>query len=109
AVVAADDVETALQRTEEITRRMEHLRDSGAIGSYRSVSSLVRSVDLQQRNVAALRAVPDLAARVRDEFTKAGFRADAFPAFEHDLAEAAPPVTPADLAGTALERLIQPL
>ena len=109
AVVMADDVEAALERTEEITRRMERLRASGAIGGYRSVSSLVRSIDLQKRNLAALRAAPDLANRVRDQFSKAGFKADAFSAFEHDLAEGTPPITPADLAGTALEQLVQPL
>lgn len=108
-LVMAGDEQQALERSEEVARRMNRLREQGAIGGYRSVTGLVRSLDLQLRNVSALRAVPDLPGRVRDGFGAAGFRPQVFDAFAQDLAAAPPPLVPADLRGTAMQRLLSPL
>ncbi|MFN2375406.1 MAG: MMPL family transporter [Candidatus Binatia bacterium] len=109
-LVMADSEQEALQRSEEVARRLEALQEAGSIGGYRSAANLVRSVDLQQRNRAALAAVPDLAGRVRAGFADAGFRPSSFDDFARDLAAAPPaPLLPEQVRSTALGRLLDPL
>ncbi|HEY2773000.1 MAG TPA: MMPL family transporter [Candidatus Binatia bacterium] len=108
-LVSADSEQLALERTEALARRMQALKSSGAIGGFRAATSLVRSSSLQQRNIDALRAVPDLAQRVRQGFEAAGFRGDALAPFAADLASAPPPLAPDEFRGTALETMLEPL
>lgn len=109
-LVMAGNEQDALERSEDVCRRMEKLRTQGAIGGYRSATGIVWSARLQERNLAALRSVPDLVARVDTAFEAAGFRAGSFGPFARDLA-AAPvaPLTPADFDGTALARMLEPM
>jgi predicted exporter len=109
-LVTGDDEQQALERSEDVARTLAALQRDGAVRGYRSVTNLLRSSSLQERNLAVFRAQTDLAARVRAGFAQAGFRPEAFDAFARDLgSEAAPPMTAADLAGTALARMLAPL
>ncbi|HYC54630.1 MAG TPA: hypothetical protein VEL28_06810, partial [Candidatus Binatia bacterium] len=109
-MMLAGDEQEALERTEEIARRLDRLRDGGAIDGFRTAADFVWSQSLQARNLAAVRAVRDLPERVSTAFSAAGFRPEAFEPFRRDL-EAPPPapLTIADLRGTGLERLVTPM
>ncbi|MFN2426391.1 MAG: MMPL family transporter [Candidatus Binatia bacterium] len=109
-MVMAGSEEEALLRTEEITRRLDQLRDAGAITGFRTAAGLVWSRELQERNRKALDARTDLADRVDAGFAAAGFRADVFAPFRKDLAAPWPqPLMLADLEGTGLENLVKPM
>ncbi|HYB99553.1 MAG TPA: hypothetical protein VEC57_10530 [Candidatus Limnocylindrales bacterium] len=109
-MMQAEDEEQALERTEEIARRLHRLREDGALDGFRTAADIVWSQQLQRRNIDAVGAVPDLPARVESAFASAGFRADAFTPFRSDLAAAPPPpLTVADLQGTGLDRLLAPM
>ncbi len=109
-MVTAPDEEQALVRTEEVARRLALLRDGGAIAGFRSAADVVRSQELQRRNVAAWRAQPDLADRIVAGFAAAGFRPESFAPLRADLAaEPPPPLDLADLDGTGLDALVAPM
>lgn len=109
-MMLASDEQEALVRTEEITRRLRLLRDQGAITGFRTAADIVWSRDLQRRNTAAILAEPGLADRVASGFARAGFRPESFEPFRKDLAS--PPAAPlviADLEGTGLEQMVEPM
>lgn len=109
-MVTAPDEQQALRKTEDVARRLAVLRDEGAISGFRTAADVVRSHELQQRNLAAWSAQPDLADRVVAGFVAAGFRADGFAPFRGDLAaEPPPPLDVADLDGTGLDALVEPM
>jgi predicted exporter len=102
-VALSDDEETTLARNDEVWRRLQGPIAAGALGGVQSLHELVPSRALQQRNLAAFRAIGGLDARVERAFRAEGFAPGAFAGFERALAtpEAAP-VRLEDLDGTPL-------
>lgn len=90
AVAFGSDDESALRIGESLHERLEHARDSDAVGEIRSVHPFLWSRHLQERNWQALAAAPDLAARLPVAFASEGFRANAFTAFVEELGGPAP-------------------
>jgi predicted exporter len=106
AVGVAADAASALVLNDAIHERLAAARDSGAFQRMRSLHSLVWSEPLQRRNQAALRAQPELPARVEAAFVAEGFRPGTFAPFEATLAAPPPaPLTLADLHGGPLADL----
>ena len=108
-VALGEDEEMALQRNDAIFARLEDAREEGAVAGFRSLHPLLFSADLQQRNLAALRAVPERGTRVRAALEAQGFRAEAFEPFA-DLRAAASiePFRFADLTDSPLAPLVAP-
>ena len=90
-VSLADDLESALRLDDEVFGRLEAARRSGLVDGFSSLHSALWSSDLQRRNLAALRASPDLAARTLGALEAEGFRPQAFAAFSEALAADPPP------------------
>ncbi len=105
-VALAADQETALQKNDQIYSRLQKLVVAGDIGGIRSLHQLVRSRELQLRNLNTLRAEKNLAERVDAAFRSVGFKRGAFDAFGNDLASPPPPITLADLRASALGPLL---
>jgi predicted exporter len=105
-----DDEEEAVARNDRVAARLDDARAKGQIEGFRSVHTLLWSRDLQQRNLTALRGVPDLAERVESAFEAEGFRAEALAPFREALAaEPPPPLDAATLRDSPLRDLIAPL
>jgi predicted exporter len=80
------------------------------IADYRSLHALLWSRELQERNLRALAAIPDLADRVETAFAAEGFRTEALAPFRAALAEPAPPpLDAAALRASPLRDLVAPL
>lgn len=92
AVVSSASEEETLVRNDELARRLDVLREAGALEGFRSLHAFLFSASLQEANEARVRATPDVGARVRAAFAAEGFRPDAFEPFERALAR--PPPTP---------------
>jgi predicted exporter len=106
----APDREQAVALGEDVQARLAPLVQSGQLGGIRSLHSFLWPEARQRENLAALRADPELPARVRSAYQAAGFRADAFAGFERALAEEPPPpLRFEDLAESALADLVRPL
>jgi predicted exporter len=106
AIGVAGDAAAALELNDAIHARLVAVRDAGGFERLRSLHSLLWSEPLQRRNQAALRAEPDLPARVEAAFAAEGFRPGSFAPFEQALAEPPPPpLTLADLEGGPLSDL----
>jgi len=104
------DVEEALARNDRLARHLERAQRDGLVGEMRSLHALLWSRELQQRNWDALRAAPDLAARVEAAFRAEGFREGALAPFRADLAgETPPPLDAASLRDSPLRGLVGPL
>lgn len=98
-VASGNSDEEALRRNDIVASRLESLRRAGVIDRYRSIHATLWSADLQARNEAALRASPDLPARLDAAFAREGFRPGSFAGFARALASPAPPpLTWSDLA-----------
>ncbi len=107
AMVTAPDTQTALERGEEVARRLRELATTGAIAGARTASDYLYSASLQARNDAEFRKPAGVADRVVDAFAAAGFRPESFSPFRADLAAPAPaPLVPGDLTGTGLDLLL---
>jgi predicted exporter len=106
-VIALGDGEAqALAQNERAYARLARLVEAGELGGVRSLHPLLWPEDLQRRNLAALRASPDLAARLDAAFAGAGFRTGAFAPFARDLAAPPPPLTLDELARSELAPLV---
>jgi predicted exporter len=82
----------------------------GHLESASSLHSVLWSEDLQRRNLAAFRAVPDLGERIDRAFSTHGFRTGAFRAFPEAVASPpASPLRPEDLVGSIYERALDSL
>ncbi len=102
--------EEAIARNDAVAARLDEAAAMGEIDGFRSVHALLWSRDLQQRNLAALRGVPDLADRVEAAFSAEGFRAEALAPFREALAEEPPPpLDAATLRDSPLRDLVAPL
>lgn len=105
-IAVGDDEEAALQRSDALARRLADARAAGEVAEVRSLHALVWSAALQRRSLAALRGAAGLPARAEAAFVAEGFRAGALAPFARDLAgEPPPPLTLADLEGTAMAEL----
>jgi predicted exporter len=105
-----DDADAAVARNDAVADRLEAAQRAGRVGEFRSLHALLWSRELQQRNLDALAAVPDLAPRVEAAFAAEGFRPEAFAPFRAELA--APPPEPLDaeeLRASPLRELVAPL
>ena len=108
-IALADRPEEALERNEQVHARLEALVESGDLGGMRSLHDLLWSPELQQRNLDALRASPELAARIETAYSEAGFRPGAFAAFAQSLDSPPPPLTLAELRASPLGALASTL
>jgi predicted exporter len=110
-VVQGPDVQTTLQRAEAAAERLDALVDQGLIGGFDSVSRFVPSLATQQRRLAALPDAPALQA-VLNQATQGGpLSAARLAPFLADVAQArqSRPVTPQDLAGSAVAPIVDAL
>ncbi len=104
------DADEAVARNDAVAERLAAAHAAGRIGEFRSLHALLWSRELQQRNLAALGAIPDLADRVEAAFAAEGFRAEALAPFRAALAEPAPaPLDAAALRASPLRDLVAPL
>lgn len=105
-VALADDLDSALARNDAVALRLEGAVARGELEAFRSLHALLWSRELQQANVEALRAQPDLGLRVEAAFAAEGFRPEALAPFRAALAaEPAPPLTLDDLERSPLGEL----
>lgn len=104
------DEAAALAVNDAVAARLDAAVEAGELGSFRSLHTLLWSPDLQQRNVAALRAGGARAAdSVERVFAAESFRAAAFAPFRAALsADPAPPLTFDDLLASPLVRMVRP-
>ncbi len=106
----ADDAEASLGQALDVRRRLQPLVDDGTLGGVRSIEGLVWPRALQERNWAALAAVPDLPERLARAFGAAGFRPEATAPFARHLRGEAPdPLTVEHLRDSPLAPLLRPL
>src|SRR5690606_4369881 len=100
----APDAEGALRRAEGLRPVLDALVARGAITGYDSVARYLPSAARQRARQAALPVEATLRAALAEALADSPFRADAFEPFVADVAAArsAPPLRPADLAGTPL-------
>jgi predicted exporter len=105
-----DDPEQAIARNDAVAARLEAAHRAGRVGEFRSLHSLLWSRELQQRNLAAFAAVPDLAQRVETAFEAEGFRPEALAPFRAELAKPEPPPLDAQtLRASPLGELVAPM
>ena len=100
----APDAEGALRRAEGLRPVLDALVARGAITGYDSAARYLPSAARQRARQAALPVEATLRAALAEALADSPFRADAFEPFVADVAAArsAPPLRPADLAGTPL-------
>jgi predicted exporter len=95
AAVRASSWEQALARNDRLYRVLSREVEAGRLAGFRSLHPLLRSAALQRANERALRADPELPARLERAYAAEGFRPGAFDAFARALA--ADPPAPLDL------------
>ena len=103
------DAEAAAARNEEVHRRLAELVSGGKLGGQRSLHDLYFPRELQERNLAALRADPSLPARLDAAFASAGFRPGTTAPFAAALAAPPPPLGLAELRASPLGELASSL
>jgi len=109
-IVSAPTEELALQRNDAVALSVEEAIDRGELEGMRSLHSLLWSSELQERNLAAVRADTSLAQRINRSFAAEGFRPDAFASYGDTLAtDAPPPLTLAELRKSAAGELLRSL
>ena len=77
-VVQSEDLQTALQRNDEVYLVLRQAQESSTIGQFQSLHPLLRSASLQKRNLATIQALPQLHERTLMSLQKVGFREDSF-------------------------------
>ncbi|MFI5315831.1 MAG: MMPL family transporter [Myxococcota bacterium] len=103
------DADSAVAHSEEVYQRLRALVSAGRLDGLRSLHSLFFPVELQQRNLAALRASHELPERVDAAFSSAGFRPGTTAPFAAALAAPPPPLTLAELRESPLGELASSL
>jgi predicted exporter len=103
-VASAPDADSALRAAEQVSAKLDALIDRGVIAGFESPSRYLPSLATQQARREALPAPALLKANLAVASRDAGIRAEQLGPFLADVevARAAPPLTPADLAGTTL-------
>ena len=74
----------------------------------RSSAPILWSVAVQDANLAAVRAIPELAARTREALVAVGFRAEAFAALDARGADDPGPLDRAEIVAAGLDDLVRP-
>ena len=103
-VVRAPTADAALANAEGVSGRLEPLRESGVIAGFDSPARYLPSRAAQRMRQAALPDTPTLRRNLSEAVRGLPFRADAFEPFveQVQVARDRPPLTRADLRGTAL-------
>lgn len=109
--VEGADAERALQASERLRPALDALVEDGAIAGYELAARYVPSAAAQRARQARLPAPDALRAALEAALQGLPFRAGAFEPFLADVetARTAPPLRPADLAGTALDAAVSGL
>jgi len=109
-VALGADAAAAVARNDEVAARLAAARARGELAEFRSLHDLLWSRELQDRNLAALAAVPDLAGRAEAAFVAEGFRPGALAPFRAALEGApAPPLDAGALRDSPLAPLLSSL
>ncbi len=103
------DAETAVAKNEVVYARLTGLIRAGKLDGVRSLHGPFLTRELQERNLALLRASPDLPARLEAAFTSAGFRPGTTAPFAAALAAPPPPLSLAELRASPLGELASSL
>jgi predicted exporter len=104
-VVTGADDEQALRRHEEVVARLGALKAAGIVGAVASVQPALVSQQTQRERLTRLSAA-DLEGPYRAALEREGFRAASFPAWKDLFEDAAPPLTPQDVAASPLAFLV---
>jgi predicted exporter len=105
--IASRDVD-AIERNDEIERRLRPAIASGDLAGTRSLHTLLWSSSLQRRNFAALSQDTTLPARLDAAFVAEGFRPGSFDAFADALKQPPPLLDLATLRAGPLANLAAP-
>jgi len=108
-LVVADDSTAALALNEQVRTRLGALVAEGKLDGVRSLHDLFFPVELQKRNLAVLRATPDLAGRLERAFREAGFQPGTTHPFGEALLAPPPPLTLEQLRASPLGELASSL
>jgi len=93
-VVAADSVDGALAANDRVAAALDTaIAAGGVLADYRGLHTLLWAPALQQQNLAAVRAAPQLAPRTLAAFEAAGVDAAQLEPFVRGLASLPPPLT----------------
>jgi len=101
-VVAADSVDGALAANDRVAAALDGAIAAGALADYRGLHTLIWSPALQERNLAAMRAAPQLPARTLAAFEAAGVDGAQLAPFARGLAALPPPLTLQELLASPL-------
>jgi predicted exporter len=104
-----DDADSAVAKNEAVHARLTRLVREGKLDGLRSLHGPFFTRELQERNLALLRASPDLPARVEAAFAGAGFRPGTTAPFAAALASPPPPLSLAELRASPLGQLASSL
>lgn len=106
--VGGADLEQALQASERLLPTLDRLVEEGTISSYEAAARYVPSAATQRARQQRLPTPDALRAALEAAAADSPFRAGVFAPFLADVeaARMAPPLRPADLAGTPLEAVV---
>lgn len=107
-VAFGSNTEEALRGNDRLFHLMAEAQAAGEIDGYRSLHSVLWSQRLQDANLNALAAAPDLLTRLDAAFVAEGFRAGSFTGFGEAIAAPAAPLTFEDLMASGLSTLVRP-
>lgn len=102
-----DDEESALRRNDEVHRRLVAAQEAGEVERFRSVHSLLPSVEAQRASLAALRDSPRLWERLSAALEAEGFVPSAFEPFREELAAPVEPLTWEEIEGSPLGAMVR--
>jgi predicted exporter len=108
-LAVADTSPAALALNEEVRARLGALVAEGKLEGVRSLHDMFFPVELQKRNLAVLRATPDLAGRLERAFREAGFQPGTTAPFGEALLAPPAPLTLEQLRGSPLGELASSL
>ena len=108
-VALGPDAAAAVARNDEVAARLSEAQARGELAEFRSLHSLLWSQQLQDRNLAALAALPELGARAEAAFVAAGFRPGALAPFQQALAAPPAPLDAQQLRDSPLAPLLASL
>jgi len=103
-VVIGANEQQALQRNDDVYRKLLEARDAGVLDAFVSLHEIVWSAQLQQRNVEVLASQRELVPRLFTALEREGFRAEAFTRL--DISPSTTPLTPSLLETTSLGPLV---
>lgn len=111
-IALGPDVETALQRNDQVYQRLLAAEREAALLGFQSLHTFLWSAELQRKNLAQVRGAPRLAERTlaalsREEFVAAAFQP--YRAALQELADEPPaPLTLEDLLASPLAQAVRP-